>query len=437
MDIKKCKTCNRELPETSEYFCKQKSAKNGLMNLCKECRVKINKKYKDENKEKLKEKRKIKQNHAKLLKVKIKKTTEEFKAEIFNLVGDEYQVLGEYINATTKIGMLHKKCLNKYEVTPRNFSMGNRCPFCCTSPHKVGIGNCMWDTNPELAKLLLNPEDGYKYTQYSHERLNWKCHECDQIIKNKQICKINVDGLSCPRCGDGISYPNRLMFSILNNLHIDFKPEKSFEWCQFIYNGKNHHGKYDFYFIHNNQEYIIEMDGGFHFNDNLMNGQTKEESIEIDLEKERLAKEHNILPIRIDSQESELEYIKTEILKSDLKNIFDLSVIDWQECERQSLTSLKLQACELWEKHHSTKIISEIMKKSRNAIINWLKLCAKSGLCDYKPVSNRAVICIDTNEYFNLVAEAGKKYNLDTSSIVKCCRGKAKSVGKLHWKYSN
>lgn len=36
---------------------------------------------------------------------------------------------------------------------------------------------------------------------------------------------------------------------------------------------------------------------------------------------------------------------------------------------------------------------------------------------------------------WNSIAEAGKKLNLDTSAISKCCRGKRKKVGNYMWKY--
>ena len=59
-----------------------------------------------------------------------KKTQEEFKKEVFDLVGDEYEVLGEYVNTKTKILMKHNKCDNEYEVTPDHFLRGARCPKC-------------------------------------------------------------------------------------------------------------------------------------------------------------------------------------------------------------------------------------------------------------------------------------------------------------------
>lgn len=49
----------------------------------------------------------------------------------------------------------------------------------------------------------------------------------------------------------------------------------------------------------------------------------------------------------------------------------------------------------------------------------------------------RAVICIETNEYFSCIKEAVEKYNCSRSSITDCCRGKIKSTKGLHWKYAS
>lgn len=42
-----------------------------------------------------------------------KRTTEEFKKLVYDLVGDEYTVLGEYTTTLTKIQMRHNKCGTK------------------------------------------------------------------------------------------------------------------------------------------------------------------------------------------------------------------------------------------------------------------------------------------------------------------------------------
>jgi hypothetical protein len=64
---------------------------------------------------------------------KKKKTTDEFKEEVFNLTNGEYEVLGEYKTTHTKILMKHNSNIcnyNEYEVSPTNFIQGKRCPIC-------------------------------------------------------------------------------------------------------------------------------------------------------------------------------------------------------------------------------------------------------------------------------------------------------------------
>lgn len=62
-----------------------------------------------------------------------KLNTEEYKNKVYNLVGEEYEVLGNYTNTKTKIKMKHinNRCNNhEYYVTPNGFIRGNRCPKC-------------------------------------------------------------------------------------------------------------------------------------------------------------------------------------------------------------------------------------------------------------------------------------------------------------------
>jgi len=78
-----------------------------------------------------------------------KKTTSEFKQEIYNLVKDEYIVLGEYKNNNTKILMKHNcdKCGNyEWRISPNNFLRGNRCPVCNESKGEQAI-RCYCERN--------------------------------------------------------------------------------------------------------------------------------------------------------------------------------------------------------------------------------------------------------------------------------------------------
>ena len=101
-----------------------------------------------------------------------RKTTEEFKQEVYNLVGNEYSVLGEYITNKTKIKMRHNKCGYEYEVTPNSFlSNGNRCREC-------------W--KKRVGKLLHTPELEEK--AYYERNIN-KTEE-EKEITSKKLSKI-------------------------------------------------------------------------------------------------------------------------------------------------------------------------------------------------------------------------------------------------------
>jgi len=60
----------------------------------------------------------------------LKKTTEKFKAEISDLVGTEYSLIGEYESTHKKIKIKHNLCNREYNVSPTRFLAGDRCPFC-------------------------------------------------------------------------------------------------------------------------------------------------------------------------------------------------------------------------------------------------------------------------------------------------------------------
>lgn len=59
-----------------------------------------------------------------------RKTHEEFVNEVFNQVKNDYKVLGQYVGTTTKIKIKHVKCNHEYEVRPYSFLQGKRCPNC-------------------------------------------------------------------------------------------------------------------------------------------------------------------------------------------------------------------------------------------------------------------------------------------------------------------
>lgn len=61
------------------------------------------------------------------------KDNDVFVQQVFNLVGNEYSVLGEYINSKSKIKIKHNKCGCEWDVDAGSFLNGNRCPQCSES----------------------------------------------------------------------------------------------------------------------------------------------------------------------------------------------------------------------------------------------------------------------------------------------------------------
>lgn len=322
------------------------------------------------------------------------------------------------------------------------------CNVCCSSPKKTLKGyNDMWTTNPELAKLLADPENGYKYTKNSEKRLDFKCPDCGNIIKNKMISQINNQGLSCPKCSDKLPYPEKIMYQVLKELKINFVYQYNPNWCKYTLNNKNKKGRYDFNFKLDNKEYIIETDGDWHNKDNNLSNQTKEESKTIDNFKENLAREHGIEIIRIDCQESNLDYIKNNkkgILNSRLNDIFDLSKIDWLQCHKFACSSLVKQACDYWNLNkYTTTEIGNMLKLDRSTIVKYLKQGNEINWCKYNAreeykksldkmhiINTRKIICLNNKEIFNSITEISKIYKIDASSISACCKNKRKSTGK-------
>lgn len=309
----------------------------------------------------------------------------------------------------------------------------------------------MWTTNPEQSKLLENPEDGYKYTQRSNKKINWICPDCGNHILNKNPNEVFRRGLSCNKCSDGVSYPEKFISSLLNQLTVSYEKEKSFDWAK--------NKRYDFYTAFNGT--IIEVHGMQHYGRGFQSISKRARNLNIEKDSDDYKKEsamsNNIEKyIVIDARYSELEWIKKSVLESELPALlnFNENDIDWLKCHLDSMTSNKHLACELWKITNNVSSIMNELKVSRPTVISWLKDGKLCGWCNYdaKEETSKAgkanggslkkkVRCIETDKTFNSILEASKYYNTSDSHISQCCNGKRNVSGsledgtKLHWKY--
>jgi hypothetical protein len=116
-----------------------------------------------------------------------KGSIEEFKKRVFSLTGEEYSVLGKYVNNKTKIQMKHNLCGNIYEVQPKDFTKenGNRCPLCSKESN-----------GEKLIKKYLK-DKGLEYIQHFKDSncMNHRTLEFDfKVLYNKTYFLIEFDG---------------------------------------------------------------------------------------------------------------------------------------------------------------------------------------------------------------------------------------------------
>ena len=131
-----------------------------------------------------------------------KKNTTQFKQEVYNLVGNEYTVLGDYVNSQTKTKMKHNNCGHIYEVTPNNFtSKGRRCPK-CNGTHKKTTASFSNEVN-----LITNGEYTVVGTYVNNKtKIDMKHNKCGNIYKVTPTRFIS--GTRCPICCNGKHWSN-------------------------------------------------------------------------------------------------------------------------------------------------------------------------------------------------------------------------------------
>lgn len=285
-------------------------------------------------------------------------------------------------------------CGYNFDITEGHIDEGNGCSVC--SGH-IGLNgyNMMADTHPHIATLLLNPDDGHKYKIKSNKKLDWKCPYCGEIIYNKRPYEVEQNGLCCPNCSDGISYPNKFIRNILTQIGVDFESEKRFDWCIFnkFQSNEQTYGIYDI--VIEDKKLIIEMDGGLGHGKSIHSKSkiTIEESLYKDKIKDKLAKEHGYKIIRIDvsynNNKNRKQICKNQILYSELSSIFDINTVDWDKADIESNVSNFTESYKYWNYGWGTRDISKKLNIDLSTVINYLNQAKDSGLCDYDKAKSK------------------------------------------------
>ena len=196
---------------------------------------------------------------------------------------------------------------------------------------------------------------------------------------------------------------------------------------------------------------IIETHGSQHYEQSKTFSRSLKEEQENDAYKKALAISNGIKNyIELDCYISDMEYIKKSIMNSELTLFFDLSNINWDECNKNTLTSNMVLACNLFYNGKSIDDIINILSVTRSTLIKYLKKGNECGLCKYDAeviqkntrqsfVENRKrkVICLETKVVFDSIKSAADFYNISPASISGVCNGEKhrKTAGKYHWMF--
>lgn len=262
-----------------------------------------------------------------------------------------------------------KGIVEHYESAIRN------CVYCANKKVLEGY-NDIATTNPELVKYFENPDDAKKiYANASRVQINAKCPFCGFKRKITPVALTLSGKLACPQCGSSNSYPNKLGLSFLKQLPIiNLETEYSPEWSGYY--------RYDFSFYYNDVHYLMEMDGGFHYDKSRF--KPLDEIQKNDRNKDELANINNCVLIRIECKKSNLEYIKKNIESSLLSSIFDLSNIDWKKCEKACAKNLTKEICDYYNSTKNIDATANHFYMCRSTIITYLKRGSKIGWTDYQ-----------------------------------------------------
>lgn len=298
------------------------------------------------------------------------KTTDQFKKEIYEIFGDEYEVIGSYTGNKNKIEMKHNKCGKIYktacphdilvkhttcpwcagrittlealiEKLPSQFSYisefknwKTKCKFKCNkcnkeffqAPSYITNGRgCPWCagtknyTHNEFIEILKEKYDDINEYEFLNEYKN--TNTILSLKHDKCGCVSNIkaewfmSGQRCKNCFTKNSTGEKFIenFLLVNNI----KYEKEKQFFQFISKNSQPY-KYDFYL--ENFNLIIEFDGEQHFKPwgkNIKNLKNLKNNIENDKIKNNFIIENNLKLLRI--HYSELKNIK-KILNNFLIN---------------------------------------------------------------------------------------------------------------------
>lgn len=330
-----------------------------------------------------------------------------------NITNPNIEATEPYANTKTPITHRCKICghgsSGEWKPKPQYFFNGSNCPVC--AGRIIGVPpeykNSIWASKyKEFFAKYLTEIQMKNYQPHSNEKITVCCPDCGKykMIAPNTLLK---QGLGCV-CGDGISYPNKFIYALLDQLKIVYIFEYTPEW--------GNKKRYDIYIDSFNC--IIENHGLQHYTGWNNNVEDLQKQQAIDNEKQRLALNNGIKNyIILNCKESSIEWIKNSVMNSILPQLihFTEEDIDWDECDRYATKNLAKEVCEYYNTHLELNPIdvAEHLHLGYSTVMAYLKKGVKYGWCTYDLSANRKK---------GAIKAAGVKHNNknNTKLIMRC-----------------
>ena len=256
----------------------------------------------------------------------LKKTKEDVEKEICSLVGNEYSIIGDYVNTHTKVLFRHNSCGNEFLMSPKAFiTQRQRCPN--ERYKKSSNTNSEKQGKPTIKNALLKDictKENYEiikgYNRAS-EKLELLHKECGEILRIRPYSFIEL-GNRC-RCKSR-SKGEEVINSWLTTNNFIFKEQYTFDKCR----GKEKKLPFDFAVFdkNNNLLFLIEYDGTQHFSAKFGEESFKAQQKNDDL-KNTFCKDNNISLIRIKYNNYKIyDKFKNKVISDLIKAIKDINM---------------------------------------------------------------------------------------------------------------
>lgn len=364
---------------------------------------------------------------------------------MFNELNPTLHILDDNVKVNMYVTVHCDVCGNDFQkkLTPSYIhDMPCKCSVCANRSVVCGF-NDVATVRPDLIKYFKDKNDAYTHVSGSTDIVKLVCPDCG-YEKEMSVDTLSRQGFGCTCCGDGVSYPNKFIRSLMRQLNVDDVIfEYSPKWAGRYF--------YDCYFKHNGVCYIVETDGLQHFEPSGF-GVDLNEIQKRDEDKNILARKNGHVLIRIDAKKSTKDYLVDKIKLSKLSNLFDLDIVDWDECDKFATSNLVKSVCLFAEKTMPDNY-QEICNKfsiSQNTARKYLLCGVKFGWCSYRPIEklttaklinvyNKSGQLIHTFRGFaNCAHEMSKIYNIKFNpyNISNNCRGTRSSYKDFIFKFA-